>query len=82
VASRNCEVEFQVLIEVLRKSAIRNFVGGGNFFFGPNRLAVLSGIEQIEKNQRKNSMDALRRADADVATATHPGRNLRWRLNR
>ncbi|CAK9266233.1 hypothetical protein BDL97_18G060700 [Sphagnum fallax] len=27
-------------------------------------------------------MDALRRADADVATATHPGRNLRWRLNR
>lgn len=27
-------------------------------------------------------MDALRRADANVAAATHPRRTLRWRLNR
>nr|PNR28063.1 hypothetical protein PHYPA_028655 [Physcomitrium patens] len=27
-------------------------------------------------------MDALRRADAHIAAATHPRRNLRWRLNR
>jgi hypothetical protein len=44
VASRNCEVEFQALIEVLRKSAIRNFVGGGNFFFCPSRLATRSVV--------------------------------------